>query len=145
MVYQEEVGEEGTHHLQGYLEFPKPVRRAHIAKTLDGAFIEKAKGTPDECDAYCTKVDTRVGEPCRFGVRSSQGKRCDLLALRDAVRAGKRGRDLFEDDGVCSAAIKYPRGVDKLGEAYDPPVSREDVHVTLHYGPPGMISSFFFL
>ena len=138
MVYQTELGEQGTLHFQGYLEFPKPVRRSHIARTLPTAHTEPARGTGQQCEDYCTKEETRMDGPYRYGTRSrGAGSRTDILALRDAVRDGKRDRELFEDDAVAGAAIRYCRGVDRMVAAYDSPPMREDVRVILHFGPPG--------
>jgi hypothetical protein len=139
MVFQEEVGEQGTYHLQGYVEFPKAVRWSHIKRYLgDRVHLDNARGTPEQCKAYCTKEDTRVGGPYEFGeMGGCQGKRSDLLALRDAVREGKRGRELFDDDEVAGAAIKFQRGVGAMEQAYSTAPVRDDIRVVLHFGPPG--------
>lgn len=67
VVYQEEVGESGTLHLQGYIEMPKSVRCTHFVSGLRGSHFERAVGTPEQCKAYCTKDATRVGGPYEFG------------------------------------------------------------------------------
>lgn len=137
LLYQEEVGEAGTHHLQGYIEMPRPVRFSHFVG-LEGAHFERAMGTNEECIAYCSKDDTRVGGPYSFGKPSGgRGTRTDILKLRDAVKEGKRGRDLFDDDTLAGPAIRYVRGVDALARAYSEPGMRDDIRVVLHYGPPG--------
>lgn len=138
LVYQEEVGENGTHHLQGYIEMPKSVRFTHF-KGLEGAHFEKAFGTAQQCEEYCSKEETRVGGPYRFGKLSEgKGHRTDLLLLRNAIRDGKRGRDLFDDDEVAGSAIMYGRGVDAMVRAYSVALPRDDIRVILHYGPPGI-------
>jgi len=93
-------------------------------------------GNSDQCEAYCTKDDTRVGGPYRFGTRSGgQGARNDIINLRNAIREGKRGRELYDDPKTLVAAVKYSRGVTDMLTAYSPAVSREDIQVTFHYGP----------
>jgi len=142
LVYQEEVGEHGTHHLQGYVETTQPVKFTNF-KGLEGAHFEKPKGSPDQNEEYCTKEETRVGGPYRFGQRSKgSGERTDLLALRDAVKGGKRGREIFDDDAIAASAIKYARGVDKMVEHYTTVESRSEVRVTFHYGPAGTGKTF---
>lgn len=137
-VYQEEMGENGTHHLQGYIEMPKPVRFTHFDKWLAGAHFEIAHGTPQQCIDYCTKEDTRVGGPYSFGRRGvTQGQRSDILGLRDAVKSGKRGRELYDDDTLAVPAIKFGRALSDLAAAYVEPVQRDELSVTLHYGPAG--------
>ena len=64
IVFQEEVAPTtGTPHLQGYIEFNKPVRMSHIHNVLHDASLQPAHGTPQQCKDYCTKEDTRVGGP----------------------------------------------------------------------------------
>lgn len=137
LVYQEEMGEKGTHHLQGYVEFPVAARRTKISKVLDRAFIEIARGTPEENEKYCTK-EGGLSEPIRFGkISKGSGARTDVLRLRDAVRDGRRGKDLYDDDLVAGAAIRYGRGVSDMASAYSTAPMREGVRVFFHFGPPG--------
>jgi len=75
--------------------------------------------------------------PWRFGEMSSQGKRSDLLTLRDKVKLGKRGAELYDDDEVAAAAIRYGRGVDAMARAYSKALPRPTIEVCLHFGPPG--------
>jgi len=93
-VYQEEVGESGTHHLQGYVKFETSRRAAYVERVLGGhAHLEHARGSHAECIEYCTKVDTRVGGPYWFpseeDVRAEkQGRRTDLEEMCAAIKAG---------------------------------------------------------
>jgi len=50
-----EVGESGTPHLQGYLEFKFQKDFKWLQEQIPGAHIEKAKGKRDVNYAYCTK------------------------------------------------------------------------------------------
>lgn len=83
-VYQEEVGESGTHHFQGYIKFEMSRRAAYAERVLGGhAHLEPARGSDEECIAYCTKEESRVGGPYWFpseaDVRAEkQGRRVDL-------------------------------------------------------------------
>lgn len=139
-VYQEELGANGTMHLQGYLEFNKVVRMSWIKDKLneDTIHLEKAMGTPQQCRDYCTKEDTRIGGPYEFGeIGKGSGSRNDIIKLRDAIMSGKRGRDLFLDDETCVAATKYAKGTQNMVEAFTDLPERDQVKVTFHYGPPG--------
>lgn len=139
MVYQTEMGEKGTLHFQGYLEFPNQVRMGTIKSQFPTAHLEVARGTSTQCEEYCTKEETRMDGPYRFGARKcgEPGKRTDILALRDAVRSGKRDRELFDDDATAGPAIRYPSGVARLRSAYELAPERPDVRVIFHFGPPG--------
>lgn len=141
MVFQMEMGEGGTLHLQGYVELSKAAKYSWLANNgLGGGHFETARGTAAQNKAYCTKKECRIDGPWEYGQarnRKGQGQRNDIIALRDAIKSGKRGRDLFDDDELVHTAVKYTRGVDRMAEAYDPPVSRDDLHVIFHYGPAG--------
>lgn len=58
-VFQEETGEQGTPHLQGYVEFPNKVRAIqHIG--IPQIHWEKTRDIKGSI-AYCSKPDTRTG------------------------------------------------------------------------------------
>lgn len=54
-IWGREVGEQGTRHLQGYVEFKRSVRLGKCRKVLDRGHWEKARGTPKENYEYCIK------------------------------------------------------------------------------------------
>lgn len=89
LVYQLECGDNGTQHLQGYIEY-KSKRTLAGAKRLlgnDGAHLEARKGTRSQAIEYARKVDTRVEGPWEFGDMEldTQGKRRDLVNFREQV------------------------------------------------------------
>lgn len=139
LCYQEEVGLEGTHHFQGYIETFTPVRWSHF-KGLEGAHFEPAIASVNKNNEYCSKLGDvgRVGGPYVYGKPSSgPGMRDGILAIRDAIRDGKRGRELADDDTLVGPYFKYQRGVDALVRDYTPSIDRTNVVVTFHYGPSG--------
>lgn len=130
------MGEEThVHHFQGYVEMHQPVRFTHFKLPEAHFFI--CNGTREENIAYCTKEDTRIGGPYTFGKDPKPGERNDLIDLRNAVKSGKRGADLFDDDDIAPVAIKYQRGVEAMVQAYTVPPKRDKVEVTFHYGKAG--------
>lgn len=54
-VIGKEVGDEGTPHLQGYVQFKNPVHFTSMKKIMERAHLEKAKGSPEQNFEYCTK------------------------------------------------------------------------------------------
>jgi len=99
-VYQEEVGENGTPHLQGYIQFSS-ARTLPTVRSLDGltgAHFEIARGTPQENHDYCTKEDGRLSlEPYVFGeISGGQGKRSDILSVKIAIDDGASRSELYE-------------------------------------------------
>lgn len=122
LVYQKEIGENGTPHFQGYCELKKQTRLAAV-KTLLGSntvHIEPRRGTAEQASAYCKKDDTRApGEqPVEFGEMKAQGKRTDLEGFKDEVRAGKRKRDLIDDH--FNVFARYPKFYDLVNSLHRP-------------------------
>jgi len=98
-IYQEEIGDSGTAHLQGYVEFSAPRTLATVRSLtgLDGAHFEVSRGSPAQNQEYCSKPDASIGGPYEFGVVSmGQGSRSDLVVVRDAIREGASVADLYE-------------------------------------------------
>nr|WPR18687.1 MAG: replication polyprotein [Chegonang virus 1] len=61
MLCQLEAGDQGTEHLQGYLETKSPVRLASLKKLLPRAHLEIARGRRDQCMLYCLKQESYLG------------------------------------------------------------------------------------
>lgn len=143
LIYQEEMGESGNHHFQGYIIMPKKVRFTHFKPALDGAHFEVKRGSPSQARDYCRK-EGGLGGPYEFGVFNAMepGCRTDIMRLRDAIRSGRATRDIYDDDDLVGPAVRYARGMAELAAAYVPPVCRADLVVTLHYGPPGTGKTF---
>jgi len=137
LVYQEEVGDSGTHHLQGYCEFLEQLslQQAVTLLSCPTAHIERRRGTQAQAIAYAEKEDSRIDGPYRFGTPRTQGQRTDLEAFKNEVFEGKRKRDLIHDHfGIIA---KYPRFYDTLTMMNRPERSTPLV-VTLLYGQTGL-------
>ena len=61
MICQLEMGEEGTQHLQGYVEMKSPVRLAAMKKILPRAHLEKSMGKREQAISYCLKLESSMG------------------------------------------------------------------------------------
>jgi len=99
LVYQLEVGEEGTPHLQGYINFKNPVEFDAFRHYFPGtrARIVIAKGTAKQNRTYCTKEEGRLDGPWEFGRLPEQGKRSDLLAMKEDLDDGASLREISEN------------------------------------------------
>lgn len=87
VVYGREVGQEGTPHLQMYLETSGKMSLSSMKKIpgLSRAHLEKANGSLEQNRAYCTKEDR---EPFVEGIPMKQGKRSDLVEIQDLLDSG---------------------------------------------------------
>lgn len=86
-VIGKEVGDEGTQHLQGYVELISKTRFTTIKKNLPRAHIEVRRGTALQASDYCKKDNDYL----EFGEISKQGHRTDLdTARRMAADEGMR-------------------------------------------------------
>lgn len=90
LVAQLERGERGTLHLQGYVEFDKPLRLRRAQEVLGMGLIhlESRKGTQDQAIEYCMKQESRVRLWREDGEKAQQGKRNDLSLLLVRVASG---------------------------------------------------------
>ncbi len=141
LVYQEEHGESGTYHFQGYCEFKEQTRLAAAKELLGGpqVHIEPRRGTQSEAIQYCKKEDTRIPglEPYEEGTPRTQGKRIDLEDFKRRISEGEKLRDLVDDHlGLIS---HYPRLYGTLRQLYKP-VRTDDnpLSVVLLYGETGL-------
>lgn len=140
LLYQEEIGAEGTYHLQGYCEFTSR-KTMNQAKALLGGVnvhIEARRGTQQQAIDYCKKEDSRVPHtsPYEYGQPKTQGKRNDLKDFKDLVMSGtKRKRDLIEDH--YGTLARYPKFYDTL-IMNNRPTRTTELEVILHYGGTGL-------
>ncbi len=157
LVYQREEVEHL--HTQGYVELKRNQRLSWLRKNISDTAhweIRRCKGG-ELARHYCMKpVDGCKCKHCkkarshnerrslprelgtmredRTGYRVGQGVRHDIIEFRDAVRNGKRKRDLVMEMPLVMA--KYPRFYETVNALY-PPKEREDVTVTVAMGASG--------
>lgn len=124
VVWQLERGESGTPHIQGYVEFTKPVKLGGMKKWLPKAHFEERRGTREQARDYCMKEDTRVDGPWERGTfETQQGRRSDLAA---AVEAVKRGGIQAAIRDTPEVYIKYARNLHMYAEAIEQPPRDDD-------------------
>lgn len=136
VVFQKEVGENGTPHYQGYAEFSRAIRWSFMRRLVgQPVHCERRRGTAEEAVAYCQKDDTRVDGPFEWGTRKDPrpGTRNDLLGFVSAVREGKSFIELL--DVYPDVLAKHPHFRDRIRQALRPPPTERSV--VLYYGPPG--------
>lgn len=140
-IWQREIGESGTPHLQGYVECTKRMTLNQMKKLvpeLEGAHWETRKGRRDQARDYCRKEESRAEGPWEFGDwaarAGSQGERSDLLELHALAKAGTRTVDVMEM--MPAAYMRYAKQYAHVASLYAK-VEYLPREVVVHYGPTG--------
>ncbi len=139
LVYQEEIGDSGTYHFQGYCEFKSQTRLAAVKAVLggDSVHIERRRGTAAQAIAYSKKDDTRVPhtQPYEEGEPRTQGKRLDLEGFKDEVMGGAKLRDVLDEHfGIIA---RYPKFYQTLTLLHRP-IRETQLEVSLFIGDTGL-------
>lgn len=111
----------GRLHLQGYLEMEKPVRMGALKKLSSTTHWEVAKGTREQCVAYCSKLESCVGgEDPAYRIiddilkeGKTQGKRNDLLECAKLISSGDWTRKEVHEERP-DLVLKFSKGVNEL-------------------------------
>jgi len=148
-VYQLERGEQGTPHLQGYIQLARQQRMSWIkkitSKTAEGvvftvferAHLLASKGNAEQNKTYCTKAEGRLEGPWELGtLPKGQGERTDL---KEAAESLMRDGDIRAIDPAVF--LKYASGCLKLA-ALAPPPRRDNLKVITIVGPTGIGKSY---
>lgn len=129
IVYGREVGEQGTPHLQGYVQMKQAQNLEYMKKYIHAtAHFEVAKGTPIQNYDYCTKE----GNFWTYGEVPKQGKRSDIALVKDLINKGTNMNQILDKVTSYQAA--------KFGELmlkYKEPKRDKIVKVYWFYGPTG--------
>jgi len=133
-IYQKEVGDNETPHLQGYVQWENPVGLPRCRRCIPRAHWEIAKGSLEQNKKYCSKEEGRLAGPWEHGEALVQGQRRDLDALKEILDEGGDVGDCFEVN--FSSTVRYHRGLQYyVSQAL--PVRREKTLVTVLLGPSG--------
>lgn len=129
-----EVGENGTHHLQGFIIFSN-AKSFNATKKLLGkrTHIEPSKGTPYSNFKYCSKDGDYVESGDR-PEKVGQGNRTDLKEIKDNISQGHNIKKLLDDDMIVNyQQLKYAETLKKYYEAR----RNWKPHVEWFYGDTG--------
>lgn len=123
-IWSEEMGANGTHHYQGYIEMHKrtTLRALKRLPGLERAHFERRMGTADQAIAYASKVNdpTHISGPYECGNRSTikQGSRTDLSALQTELSAGTDLSIIARNN--FGTFIRYHRGIQEYQRLVHP-------------------------
>jgi len=93
-----EIGpQNGVPHYQGFIHFTEQISESKVRKFLFPAWCAVCSGTPEQNRAYCSKIEVLYTS----GTFPQQGKRSDLLAVHEDIKAGKDFIDVYYDVNPC--------------------------------------------
>jgi len=145
-VWQHEVGDSGTEHLQGYVNFSVSMRRAAVSKLsgMGRAYLELRRGTKAENLAYCTKEEGRLDGPFYFPSKQKvetycsieNGGRTDLSRLCELVVEGNTDREIAAMNPIY--ILRFQKHIDHLRTAVAESTRLGDeLDVVVYVGPTG--------
>lgn len=142
-VYQKEVGESGTPHYQGYVEFKDKIKRSNASKQIPHAYLAPREGSQQQARDYCMSTGAhankpRLEGPFEFGIfkPTSQGQRNDLLVLREDLLAKTLTPQEIVDKHFVSY-MKYKNNIQWYKNTYLPERRNWPMEITLYIGPKG--------
>lgn len=96
MICGKEIGEENNiPHYQGFVRFLYQTTFSSMKKKLPRAHIEKARGSDEDNQRYCSKQNNLLLE---VGEIAKQGRRKDLQEVREQLESGATLRDISKQD-----------------------------------------------
>lgn len=141
-VWQKEVGENGTPHLQGYCILKKYKDLPWLKKFLSAtAHWERRRGKHSEAKAYCTKEDTRKEGPFEYGTEpegDGQGARTDISALKRALDEGQTEAEIADNPETFGFWLRYQRSITRYRMLMRANERTWHTHCLVLWGPPGV-------
>jgi len=132
LIYGEEVGENGTPHLQGFVSFAVRLVASRVKQFIGRrAHIEIARGTPCQAINYCKKD----GAFSEFGTApKGRGSRSDVQQVQQAIKEGAT-KDQIRDR-FFGTYIRYERSIlNYIGELQE--VRSWITEVIVYWGKTG--------
>lgn len=136
LVYGFEIGESGTPHIQGYIEFKSPRSYKNINNMYfsNKAYMATRKGSSQQASDYCKKE----GNFKEFGEISKQGERADLNELKNKILNGETNIDDIVENNT-EAYHQYGRTLEKVEEVRNKRIYRTEMTKGIwYYGESGV-------
>lgn len=108
LIFGEEIGESGTPHLQGYIEFAGTKKLETLHKHMPKVHWEPRRGTQEQAITYCKK-DGKFHEQ---GEKKTQGERTDLNKIGEMIL-----NKTFVPSEHPTEMIRYHKGIQAFTEA----------------------------
>jgi len=83
-----------------------------MKKLFPKAHIESVQGTPQQANEYCTKDDTRIGEPVLYGTLPVKSKRTDMEEIYNMIENECPNQEIRET--FPSQYIRYKQRINDV-------------------------------
>lgn len=139
-VWQSEVGDSGTEHLQGYVVFNVRKAFSTVKNLCSKAHWEPRRGQHEQARDYCRKEESRVEGPWEIGsedgIPKKKGQRSDLDALKSDIHNPELS---FLDIASRNfgAFMRYHRAIDAYRGAMVQHRPRIPPKIFVFWGPSG--------
>jgi len=134
MILGKEVGENGTPHIQGYVEFVNQRSFSSVTKIVPRSHIEVANGDSEQNRRYCSKDNDWQERGERTMTQADKGE-SEKRRWEDAFEAAKEGR---MDDIDAEIKFKHYGIIKRIQKDYQVDVpDLEDVTGVWYYGAAG--------
>lgn len=129
----DEVGENGTPHIQGYVDFVNPHTFGGIVKIFENlAHVEKRRGSWKQASDYCKK-DSKFVE---FGKPPRQGARGDIDDVKDCVLENMSMNEMIDEGYINNLQqLRFAEGLKKYKETPRDPSNPP--RILWYWGPTG--------
>lgn len=110
VTFQEEIGEDGTYHIQGFLQLSQSRAPSYLHSMCTRCHWNIANN-PQKAKEYCQKDDaTRVSVPFEYGTfTAGQGTRSDLMDIKKRIDNGETLLDIANDH--FGSMVRYHKGL----------------------------------
>ncbi len=108
LIFQEEVGENNTPHLQGVIQFENQFLFENVKLMIPKAHIEKCRNIKASIK-YCSKEDTKAGKCFTFGIKPRELYKANVKLTEEEILTVLKKRhqsslgiddNIYEGDGL---------------------------------------------
>lgn len=125
----------GRLHAQCYAEFSRQVDLSQLQNWWSGCHVERRHGSAEQASNYCSKSDTRVAGPWKFGTQRKQGLRTDLNEIHEYIKEGAGMQDIV--DNYFNSFVRYRGGIESAYRLYNAAPTRTRPEVWWYWGESG--------
>ena len=140
LVFQYEIGEQNTEHIQGYVEFISRKKIATLKKINSYVHWDKRRGNREQAIAYCTKENTRKPDtvpfqwPSKLPEKEEENKANEYDVIKIKLQQGTSLKEIADEH--FRIFLRSNRALKEYESLCKPP-RNDKTTVIVIYGPTG--------